>query len=388
MWLLALAATGIWSLLAAVDDRWIQQYAQRPALLVGVVVVVAASARWLAGRPWLSVVAAVALAVVVIVAGANALSLYSPPGIDVYYLHEAAADRLAAGMSPYHGLGVEDTSPLVGAGAVIDGYPYPPVTLAIFTLADWVFGDARWAGVLAVAVVVLLLARSGGTVGRYAALVLAAAFAAQPGWLTIVAQAFTEPVSLALLAGAVVAWRRPAASAVLLGLALASKQYFIVLLPLVLLIPDRHRCRRAVTALSVVFASLLPVLLDLGGFWSSAVEFHLTRPPRPDSLNLTGFGIEVPTVLLVAISLAVAVFLARGARTAAGFTAAAAATLSVFFLGTGQAFLNYWFLVAGLAVVAVAARLGDASTPAEEASLREVSTVDLGGEAVHLIGET
>jgi len=84
----------------------------------------------------------------------------------------------------------------------------------------------------------------------------------------------------------------------------------------------------------------------------------------------------------------VAVFLARGARTAAGFTAAAAATLSVFFLGTGQAFLNYWFLVAGLAVVAVAARLGDASTPAEEASLREVSTVDLGGEAVHLIGET
>lgn len=388
VWLLALAATGIWSLLAVVDDRWIQQYAQRPALLVGVVVVVAATARWLAGKRWLSIAAAVALAAVVIIAGANALSLYSPPGIDVYYLHEAAVDRLAAGMSPYHGLGVEDTSPLAGAGAVIDGYPYPPVTLVIFSAADWIFGDARWAGVIAVAVVAFLLARSGGTAGRYAALVLAAAFVAQPGWLTIVAQAFTEPVSLALLAGAVVAWRRPVASAVLLGLALASKQYFIVLLPLVLLIPDRHRYRRAVVALGVVFVSLLPALSDPAGFWSSAVEFHLTRPPRPDSLNLTGFGIEVPTAVLLVVSLAAAVVLARGAGTAAGFAAASTATLAVFFLGTGQAFLNYWFLVAGLAVVAAAARLiEDDRYVVESKRSEELSAVDLGGERVHLIGE-
>jgi hypothetical protein len=200
-------------------------------------------------------------------------------------------------------------------------------------------------------------------IGRTAAVLLAVA--AVPT-VPLLVQAFTEPVSVALLAGGVLALtrRRLVLGAVLLGLLLASKQYFVVALPLVVLLRPWLPRRSVVAGLAAAaVVSLSFVLVDPAAF-AEAVTGVQAAPLRPDSVSLLvevvgAFSWPPPgtyAVIPVVGGLLTALVLARYApRTPAAFAAAVGLTLLVTILLSKQAFPNYYFMASSALLVAAVA---------------------------------
>ncbi|HEU4750981.1 MAG TPA: hypothetical protein VFT54_07980, partial [Acidimicrobiia bacterium] len=165
--------------------------------------------------------------VLVALLGAIVIRATGGTGIDVMFLHRQAADAIIAGESPYGpAVDVPNGSPYATPGERIIGYPYPPVILLAFSLGEWMFGEPRWTawvaavGSIAAVAAMALRTRDGPVV------TVAVLLALVPGWPLMIQAGWTEVVSIALFVGAAAVWKRPLASAVLLGLAIASKQYF------------------------------------------------------------------------------------------------------------------------------------------------------------------
>ncbi len=287
------------------------------------------------------------------------IEVVQPPDIDVLGLHISAAETLADGANPYVEARSLDTSPLAPRGAEVIGYPYPPLTMLFFVAAQWVFGDPRWAGAIAIAIAVLLMARPWRRLpGEQSAALLAVGLAVllQPALGNILRLGWTEPVALPLLVGVGLLWRRhPAQAAVLLGLTFGLKQYWIVALPLLLLWNDDFRWKRAWIAAGVAALSLLPAFLaDPAAAWNSMVVALMELPLREDSIGLAGLGVETSLAVLLILTAGVAVWMGWRGGSIARFQLAVAATLATAFLFGSQAFVNYWFLIAVMAMIAVA----------------------------------
>ena len=288
-------------------------------------------------------------------------------GLDVYRSHEAAADALAAGENPYtDAVRVLDGSPNAEEGAVIEGYSYPPVTLVGFSLGDWLGGDPRWATALAIVGGLALAVRGSGvkTLGPLVLVILAAT----PTLRWIVWSGATEPLTFALLIAAVSLWRRPVAVGLLLGLALATKQYLVILVPL-LLFMDERPWKRSWIAVGVAGSTLLPALLaDPQAFWHTLVERPLSLGFRPDTQSISGaldrlgWRVEVPTALMLLAVVAVTWAFARSVPAArpSVLLGGSAVVLSVTFL-LSLAFTNYWWLVQWLAAGATVLGAGERS---------------------------
>lgn len=301
---------------------------------------------------WTSVVLVAVLGAIVIRATGGA-------GIDVMFLHRQAADAVAAGESPYGpAVDVPNGSPYASPGERIIGYPYPPVTLLAFSLGEWMLGDPRWTAWVAAVTLLAALAAMALRTKNQVANAVAVFLALVPGWPLIMQTGWTEVVSIALLLGAAAMWRRPLLSAIFLGLAMASKQYFAVAVPLLLLHPAT-RGRRSLIAIGIATVTLLPAfLLDPSGAWQSMVVFHVNSAPRPDSSNLVGLlalfdrVVEVPLIVAGLAPMTVAWLLSRHATGVGSFYASMGLVLSTFFLLTTQTFANYWLLIAGLCAIA------------------------------------
>jgi hypothetical protein len=277
--------------------------------------------------------------------------------LDVWYFHDQAADRIAAGESPYSGLTVPNGSPNAGPDDLVEGYPYPIVPLLPFAAVALLGVDPRVASALlwvaACGLVALTSTRTGSRTWAALSFVMAA------GWVGILWTAVTEPVSIALLAGAMVAWASPIGGGLLLGAALASKQYLVVLGPL-LLSPAITRIPRRLAAAIVSTATLLAagVIWDPSGFWNNAILFHFSQPTRTDAISpigaLAALGWAPPLAGVVGV--VAGLYTAWRLRTrVAGrsqWLLAAAAVLAVTFCLTPQAFPNYWFLVLCLVLLA------------------------------------
>ena len=182
---------------------------------------------------WGLVVLAVALTLAV---GALHLRAAHGVGFDVLVFHIEAAQALAEGQNPWtDAVTVPDGSLNAEPGDVIVGYVYPPVTAIAYSVGYWVFSDPRvtsllaWTGYLLVLGALAIRRRS--TPGLLTMLL----FAALPGWPLVLRAAWSEPLSLVLLAGAYAMWRSSAGSGLTTGLAMASKQYFFATAPLLLL---------------------------------------------------------------------------------------------------------------------------------------------------------
>jgi hypothetical protein len=292
------------------------------------------------------------------------LALAEGVGYDVLFLHQEAADALSAGQNPYtDAVEVPDGAPTAEPGDTIVGYPYPPVTLLGYSLGEWVFGDPRFTSLVAwlcaLGVVGVGALRGRTHRGVYLMLLLAAI----PGWPHVLRAAWTEPLSLALLAGAYALWRRPVSSGLFLGAGVGSKQYFVATAPLLLLHRDQGWIRRLVTAGLVAVGTVgFAFALDPNAFWSAAVQFHTTTPVRFDSSNLVGLlstlGLEwaPPGFLALGAGLVTAALVGRSSRDRRTVFAGLAMTLAASFMVATQAFGNYWFLIAGLLVLALAGR--------------------------------
>lgn len=348
------AAVGLVAVTLASGSRFgiVLPPADRVVWFLAVVAIVVTARLLRTGRFHPPTFLAVAAGAVVLVLVGVALIRAAAPAIDVYRLHVAAAEALRSGENPFVHVRVVETLPW-GPGELIYGYTYPPLTMLLFAGAG-ILGDPRMAGVAGVVAGYLLLAFPLRRTRRDAALALAAAgvFLAQAAWIGIVYESWTEAVTLPFLLAAGRWWeRRPVVAGILFGLGLATKQYFVLALPLLLVGGDRAARRRSLAALAAAAAVTVPwVVAAPGAFVEATVVHHLTRTPRPDALTLAGAGVVLPGWVAVAAALLVAVVLARRVRSGGDLLMAIAAVLAVFTLLAVRGFANTWWLVAALAL--------------------------------------
>jgi hypothetical protein len=280
----------------------------------------------------------------------------STPVIDVWELLQGAGHGLAGGRNPY-----ELTFPGSPPGQVRDCFTYLPATMLLTAPGVWLGGDARWAElVLLVATGAFLcwhLRARGGT-----ALALALLAVILPGSGYMVQQSWTETVMLPALVGTAVLVDhglikrgRTGWAAVVFGVALASKQHVLLLVPLLLLCRFRRR-ELTVTAGTAAVLTLPWLLANPTRFLRCTVTLFFNAPPRTDSLSLW-LLVPAPARLpaLVGALLAGYVLAWRCCpRTGGGFLVGCAVVLSTFGVLNKQTFLNQWWLVGALIVAGLA----------------------------------
>ncbi|NNM46349.1 hypothetical protein [Knoellia koreensis] len=305
--------------------------------------------------------------------------------IDVLVFLNEGSHRMVSGIDPYlpgyPNIYDPRVSPqLYGPGIVgpdnrlTVGLPYMPVTL-VATVPAYLLGDARFAAVALILAASALMFWSGPVNARPAAILLAYA----PGLGQMVLNGWTETMIVAGFAFAVVAarCRRWLLAAALLGVAFASKQYFVVAVPCLWLLRPYATRQRIAAFVTVPLVVTLPFLLwHPRAFWRSIVEFQLLQPLREDSLSFltwsvsefgwSGFTAAAPLSLGAGVACA-AVLAWRSRPGADTFLLATGVSLFVTTALSKQAFLNYYFLVGGLLLLSGWARA--AARGSEEASL-------------------
>ena len=223
----------------------------------------------------------------------------APPFFDVFYIQQAAGDALLGGNDPYL------------TRVWINGYLYLPLA-AIAAAAGEVFGDARWASIAGDLMVVVALpsfARRVGASAR-AGLALAAVWVWWAAGLYIVWQGFPEPVLIgfAALGAAALAGEAPRTvlAGVLVGLAAATKQFGLGLIPFLPL--GRGGWKAVVAAGLAWLIVVVPFALWHPGRFFEGALFSLVREPARDYafniLNWPGVSIDPPLVLVFVVSLA------------------------------------------------------------------------------------
>ena len=295
----------------------------------------------------------------------------SPLGSDVYHAHRSAGDALQSGQNPYtDAVTFPDGNPFAPSDRVIEGYPYPPVALSAYGLAG-AFTDPRLISALCWLAFLGWLAfgawRTASDDDPKIKLGVLLLMALAPLGSEVWYMAWTEPLTLFLFLAAVLSWKRSHLwSGLLLGLALASKQYLILLLPLVLLNRDQGWRRRSTAAMVTAGLTLVAGLVPNPSVFIQAIIGNLTAIGfRPDTQSLPGladsfgFGFLLPNWLWILVSLASVTLLARSAVSRSGFMLRSGLGLGIAFF-IGLAFPNYWFLVAGLLAI------GTTLEPADE----------------------
>lgn len=302
--------------------------------------------------------------------GALVISAVPAPRIDVWHLQRLGAAELMAGRNPYSATypniygprtSFLDRSLLSADGWRVTAFPYTPLTV-LADIPGALAGDVRWTllvATLAAAWLIRLLGR-GSTVAELAGgLVL---LQAQGFW--VIERSWTEPVALLTTLAAALAisrargWLVPGLA---LGLAASSKQYLVLLLvPLWLAMPERHRWRALGVAVALALALIAPFLVwDAAGLVRGLVEFQVRQPFRPDALSWPAIivqlgGPRLPSWPAFAIAAGVLALLSRpGARVGQALVASAAAWIA-FVVFNKQAFANYYWLAVGLLCAAVA----------------------------------
>ncbi len=298
------------------------------------------------------------------------------PPIDVFNAQMESADALARGENPYAiqiSVGSFWDPKWYGSGMVENGhakfgYPYPPLTLLMAMPGYALFSDTRYAQLLALSGTALLLGFGlPGLIPKLAACL----YLFSPREFYVLEMSWTEPfIVLFMAATLVTAVRRPALLWIPLGLLLASKQYVVLLIPLVWLLMPRWRDYLSLIAKSAALAlavSLPFALWNLPAFWDTVVALQFHQPFRMDALSFSvtavhRLGTTPPQWLpFLMMGLATAAALRWNPRTPAGFAAAAALALFLFVSFNKQAFANYYSLIIGTLCGAVAIGCGAAS---------------------------
>jgi hypothetical protein len=291
------------------------------------------------------------------------------PGIDVFMFQQMSADGLLHGQNPYairYPSLYPPGTPFYGPGVVnadnrLDyGFPYFPLSLLMVVPAYAAGGDSRFAHVFAIAATagLLVAARPGRRAGLVAIL-----FLTTPMVFFIVQQSWTEPLlafTFSLTMYCALRWRPGLPYA--LGLLFATKQYTVLMVPLVWLLLDNPRTLKQLVVLlakgaAVALAITLPFFLwNPRAFYRAVVVFQFLQPFRLDALSyLVWIHHNYPQLTIarwvpfLSILPAIAFALWRCPRTPAGFAAAVSFVYLIFFAFNKQAFANYYYFVVATA---------------------------------------
>jgi hypothetical protein len=310
------------------------------------------------------------------------------PEIDVWSIFQQSAAGLFHGVNPY---GITDFS--VPAGQTANCFNYLPVSF----LASWVgwvsADDVRYSedvimlcGWLALAAAIVVRTERDSQT-RFTALTLLLTGFTLAGTLRVAQQAWNESLILGflLIAAAMLplgndatvlsASRhddarlgRSGAAARLanwawlpIGLALATKQHVVLILPLLAFWPAVGWRRTGYSVLTAFLVSSPWVFWDFARFKTCTVDFFLNIEERKDSISLWRFLPHHTQNLAVLLGLAIAYLLAFKfvPRTVGGLLISAGLVLFGFDLSNKQTFENQWWLVAQLLVCGLAVRVVD-----------------------------
>jgi len=341
--------------------------AQHPGFLAGLTVAAIAGLAALADAWRVRALAATVLVLTAVWLGLVTYAGSPEPRIDVVTVHDAAFAALARGDSPYSMTfgdlyeGREAFYPpgMVADGRVQYGFPYPPLSL-LMAWPGHLAGDFRYAELAALAVGAAGLMAAGGFTP--VAVLATAVLLFTPRAFFALEQSWTEPLAIAWLGLA--AWAAaggvPTAAAAALGLAMATKQYLVLALPMLWLLGTGRadRVRLLTTAALAAIVATLPALADPQGFFHSAVMVQVREELRLDALSLAvpiarAWGAPLPGAAYAALVAGAAGLAAwRAPATPAGAAAALAVTVFTAFAFGKKAFCNYYVLV--LAAVAMA----------------------------------
>lgn len=297
------------------------------------------------------------------------------PYIDVMTVQRTAIDALWHGQSPYsivfrniYGGEVFYGTNLVKDSLVHFGLPYPPLSVLMATPGQLLFGDLRYAELLA-------LIAGCGAIG-YAARDRVASLAAAlvlftPRTFFVLEQGWTEAFVICWLGATVAAAAMQSSNrALMLGLLCAVKQHMVVALAFASWLTDRpddpsQRNGLVLRAVAVAAALTLPFFIwDPAGFWRSVVWLQFQEPMRADSLSMLSLiahaGWSVPRVVqtlapLFALSVGLAVSFRYAPRTPAGFALAIGVSFLLMFAFSKKAFCNYYFFVLAALAAGIAA---------------------------------
>jgi hypothetical protein len=325
----------------------------------------------LSERPWSGRWSVPLLLGVHFVLGLWLLEASPNPNIDVTVWHREALQALGAGQNPYaltmpniYGHTDWYAPGLADAARVHVGYPYPPLSLLLAAPGHWLFGDYRYANLLALTASGWLLAyaRPSGLSRGAAAL-----FLFTPRMFFVLEQGWTEALAVLAMAAVVFcACRAPRSLPYAFGALLATKQYFVLLAPVAFLLagsPFEWRSQLRFLGKAVATAAVLTlpfIVWNPAAFFRSVVMFQALQPFRPDALSYLAATAEHGTPLLPqwinfgAAAVAIGLGAWRAPRTPAGFALTAAVAFLLFFAFAKQAFCNYYFLIVGILCCALA----------------------------------
>lgn len=293
--------------------------------------------------------------------------LSSPdPQIDVFFVMQQAAQGLLEGKNPYS---MVFGPSWYGKSTIA----YLPATIYLAVPARLLLGDVRYTyavGDLVVAIVLYAMvqrvsARAGES--RLQARCLALLYLFNPMALFILEQSWTDTAVIAVLFLVWFVWfrlQRPVAAAALLGIALVTKQYVVLLLPFLW----RHpRVRPAHLGCAILTAALLGLPLALWNFndFLEDVLLYLVRmEPKPESLNLFSFayhaaGVRLSGALALLLVPLGAVLFFRQLPSVASLTGSCTVILFLFFFLIKQASLNYLYTASSYMLLWLAAVIAE-----------------------------
>ena len=300
----------------------------------------------------------------VLAGGIDTIRSSPVPAVDVWVVEMEGADALLHGENPFAVVSVQSTAP--NHAGPSSPYVYTPLQLFVTTPAKAIAGDIRYAMLAAILVAgcaMRFAARRGSPSSpSFVEDAPALCYFATPKLFFILEQAWTEPVSVMFASLVVAAWvaKRPIATSVLLGLAFATKQTMIWMIPIActaLSLTPAH----VALAVGVAGATAAPfAIADFHALKFAQLDYLNLLPPRDDGLTLRTamidlLGISLPGVIgfgLAALASGLSAWRFRARPS--DLMPAAVFSLLVFFFFNKYAFANYYFLTIGLAALAAA----------------------------------
>jgi hypothetical protein len=317
---------------------------------------------------------------VALLIGAWVLRTSPNPRIDVFHVHQQAAEAMLAGKSIYEP-GVIGTLETFTNKLPIDEYTYLPLGACLTTIAYLFTHDSRWAELVSILVgafFVWLVARPAQGAHLHARAdaerdpraapayawgdLLSASLLFHGRGSFVLHQAWTEPLALPFLGAFLfLATRgRLVAASVVLGLLCAIKQQMVLYVPFLAMMPGIGFGGVIIAGAAAVATALPFALRTPSGFYRGIIGLHINGPFRPDALALpaaisrSASGYIVPSWVGFVSALVPMLWLKKIPRRPSPLLLGSCVAFGLFYLLGRQAFCNYYYLLDATALFAAA----------------------------------